>query len=110
MLITMIQVRSGGGKIDGMGLQGHYVYDNVPSTNTLRKILNEFANMNLDVAITELDIRMNFGNINDYTAQMQVDGYANVMAACRDVYRCVGVTLWGFTDRTSWVGYSASCT
>ena len=59
--------------------------------------------MDLDVAITELDIRMDFANINDDTIEQQARGYGDVIAACRDTERCVGVTIWDFTDKYSWV-------
>jgi endo-1,4-beta-xylanase len=95
-------VRAQGARIDGIGLQGHYVYNATPSVDTLLTILNGFAAMNLDVAFTELDIRMDLSNINDHTTALQAQGYANIMAACRDVERCVGITLWDFADRYSW--------
>jgi endo-1,4-beta-xylanase len=100
LLVKM--VRAKGAKIDGMGLQGHYVYNDVPSAETLSRIINDYAAMDLDVAITELDIRMDMSNINDGTVAMQAQGYANIMAACTNTSRCVGVTLWDFTDGYSW--------
>jgi endo-1,4-beta-xylanase len=96
-------VREAGSKIDGIGLQGHYVYNTTPSASRLADIMQGFADMDLDIAITELDIRMDFFNINEYTISQQAQGYADVLTACRFNERCVGVTIWDFSDRYSWV-------
>ena len=98
-------VREGGGKIEGIGLQGHYVYNSTPSAEKLTEIMTGFAEMDLDIAITELDIRMDFSNINDDTITQQAQGYEDVLTACRTTERCVGITIWDFTDKYSWVPY-----
>jgi endo-1,4-beta-xylanase len=96
-------VRAQGGKIDGMGMQGHYFYNATPSVQTLPRIMNDFAAMDLNVAVTELDIRMDLGNINDYSIPQQTKGYESIVGACRDTARCVGITLWDFANCYSWV-------
>lgn len=99
-------IRSGGGRIDGMGLQGHYAANFTPTVRTLANIMNTFTSMNLDVAMTELDIRMDLNNINADTTAMQAQGYADVAIACRNVARCVGISVWGFSDKYSWGMFS----
>jgi endo-1,4-beta-xylanase len=96
-------IRAGGGKIDGVGLQGHFVYNATPSADKLARIMQGFADLNLDVAITELDIRMDLSNINELAINQQAQGYADVIAACRDTARCKGVTIWDIADKYSWV-------
>lgn len=96
-------IRAGGGKVDGVGLQGHFVYNATPSADKLARIMQGFADLNLDVAITELDIRMDMTNINEATINQQAQGYHDVIAACRDTARCKGVTIWDVTDKYSWV-------
>ena len=100
-LITM--VRTHGGEVNGIGLQGHFVYNSTPSAERLQTIMQGFAEMDLDIAITELDVRMDFANINEATIEQQARGYHDVVAACRDTERCKGITLWDFTDKYSWV-------
>lgn len=95
-------IRAYGARIDGMGLQGHYVYNSTPTSTTLASVMSDFAAMDLDVAITELDIRMDLSNINPSTTELQSQGYANVVTACKNTPRCVGITLWNFSDAYSW--------
>ena len=52
----------------------------------------------LQVAITELDIRMTLPATEELLAQQATD-YQNVVAACNAVPGCVGVTIWDFTDK-----------
>lgn len=100
-LINM--ARKDGAVIDGIGLQGHYVYNSIPTAEKLAGIMDSFAKMDLDVAITELDVRMDFSNINEKTTDLQAKGYKDVLTACRITERCVGVTVWDFSDKYSWV-------
>jgi endo-1,4-beta-xylanase len=65
------------------------------------------------VAITELDIRMQMPSDDQKLAQQRTD-YQNVVAACTAVEGCIGVTIWDFSDKYSWVpqtfgGQGAAC-
>ena len=93
-------VQSYGVKIDGVGLQAHLVTENTPTqsvptppVDTLVKTLKLYTDLNVDVAYTELDIRMktpsNTQKLNDQSA-----AYARVVQSCMLVPRCVGITLW----------------
>ncbi|WP_431683865.1 endo-1,4-beta-xylanase [Kitasatospora sp. KL5] len=96
--------------IDGVGFQAHLVLGQVPSD--LKANLQRFADLGVDVAITELDVRMQTPS-NATTLATQAEDYRKVIAACRAVTRCVGVTVWGLDDADSWVpgvfsGYGAA--
>ncbi|GAA3120462.1 endo-1,4-beta-xylanase [Streptomyces rameus] len=96
--------------IDGVGLQAHLVLGQVPPT--LRQNIQRFADLGVDVAITELDVRMQLPADSAKLAGQAAD-FKSVVAACAAVTRCVGVTVWGFTDADSWVpdtfpGYGAA--
>ena len=54
------------------------------------------------VAITELDIRMTLP-ITDAKLQQQKADYEKVVRACTNVPGCIGVTIWDYTDKYSWV-------
>ncbi|MES5816411.1 endo-1,4-beta-xylanase [Streptomyces sp. RG80] len=86
--------------IDGVGLQAHLILGQVPST--LQQNIQRFADLGVDVAITELDIRMNLPADSAKLTQQAAD-YKAVMNACVAVTRCTGVTVWGFTDSDSWI-------
>ena len=58
--------------------------------------------LKVDIAITELDIRMTLPETPE-KLQQQADNYASVTKACMNVERCVGITLWQYTDKYSWV-------
>ncbi|MFD5833234.1 endo-1,4-beta-xylanase [Streptomyces collinus] len=86
--------------IDGVGLQAHLIVGQVPST--LQQNIQRFADLGVDVAITELDIRMQLPATQAELTQQAAD-YKAVMNACVAVARCTGVTVWGFTDSDSWI-------
>jgi endo-1,4-beta-xylanase len=86
--------------IDGVGLQAHLIVGQVPST--LQQNIQRFADLGVDVAITELDIRMTLPSDSAKLTQQAAD-YKAVMNACVAVTRCVGATVWGFTDSDSWI-------
>lgn len=86
--------------LDGIGFQGHLIVGSVPST--VQANLQRFADLGLDVAVTELDIRMVLPATDAKLAQQKAD-FKSVVGACVAVTRCVGVTVWGLTDATSWI-------
>jgi endo-1,4-beta-xylanase len=86
-----------GAPIDGVGLQGHFI-TGAPTREELETVMGDWDAMGLDVAITELDIPTVEDDQDAHAAQ-----YADVVAACLAVDACVEVTLWGFTDRHTWL-------
>lgn len=87
--------------IDGVGFQGHLAIQYGFPTQ-MQQNLQRFANLGLDVAITELDVRMQLPADSSKLAT-QATYYRNVVNACLAVSRCVGVTTWGYTDKYSWI-------
>lgn len=103
-------LKAQGVPIHGVGLQAHLVLGQVPAT--LQQNIQRFADLGVDVAITELDVRMQLPADSAKLAQQKAD-FRSVVAACAAVTRCAGVTVWGFTDADSWVpstfpGYGAA--
>ncbi|KAJ3565209.1 hypothetical protein NP233_g7784 [Leucocoprinus birnbaumii] len=86
--------------IDGIGVQGHLIVGSVPTT--IEANLRKFATLGVEIALTELDIRMDLPVTQDKLQQQKKD-YQNVIAACRNVPACIGVTIWDWTDKYSWV-------
>ena len=96
--------------IDGVGLQSHFVAGSAPAD--VRDVMEQFAALGVDVAVTELDLRIRLP-ADAKSLAAQAGDYASVVRACRLTERCVGVTTWGITDDRSWIpsffsGYGAA--
>ena len=96
--------------IDGVGLQSHFVAGAAPAD--FRAVMQKFGSLGVDVAVTELDLRVRLPADAETLAAQAAD-YASIVSACRETPRCVGVTTWGISDDRSWVpsffsGYGAA--
>ncbi|WP_345478524.1 endo-1,4-beta-xylanase, partial [Actinoplanes auranticolor] len=76
--------------IDCVGLQSHL---GTSIDSTYQANIQRFADLGVDVQITELDVQQG-GN--------QANIYATVTRACLAVARCTGITVWGIRDTDSW--------
>ncbi|MEO3926819.1 endo-1,4-beta-xylanase [Micromonosporaceae bacterium B7E4] len=87
--------------IDCVGFQAHF-NDNPNSiiTNDLQANIQRFADLGVEVHLTELDIDDDLSN-NDI-GQGQADNYRKVVRACLNVAGCTGITVWGISDSESW--------
>ncbi|AKH83023.1 endo-1,4-beta-xylanase [Streptomyces sp. CNQ-509] len=94
-------LKAQGVPIDCVGIQGHLAIQ-YGFPNDLRQNMQRFADLGVDVAITELDVRIQLPVSSEKEAT-QSQYYANVIDACLAVTRCTGVTVWGFPDKYSWV-------
>ncbi len=95
-------LRSEGVPIDGVGIQGHLDIQYGFPTSMAANI-NRFHEIGVKTEVTELDVRMFVPATEDELAK-QASYYSQVVAACTaNPGGCVGVTVWGFTDKYSWV-------
>ncbi|MEV6607038.1 endo-1,4-beta-xylanase [Kutzneria sp. NPDC051319] len=94
------QLKSQGVPIDGVGLESHFIVGQVPSS--MRANMQRFTALGLDVAVTELDDRIQLP-ANSGTLAQQATDYAAVVNNCLAVSRCVGVSQWGVGDADSWI-------
>ncbi len=85
--------RARGVPIDCVGFQSHFNSAS-PVPSDYRANLQRFADLGVDVQITELDI--------EGSGSAQATAYGNVVNACLAVSRCAGITVWGVTDKYSW--------
>ncbi|MYS57069.1 1,4-beta-xylanase, partial [Streptomyces sp. SID6013] len=91
---TMVKdFKSRGVPIDCVGFQSHF-NSNSPVPSDYRQNLQRFADLGVDVQITELDI--------EGSGSAQAADYRKVVEACLAVDRCTGMTVWGVTDKYSW--------
>ncbi|KLO13398.1 glycoside hydrolase [Schizopora paradoxa] len=103
---TMYNVVKGfladGVPLDAVGFQCHFGLNQVPTD--LQANLQRFADLGLDVAITELDINLGAAFPGNATAlAQQAQNYWEVVNACVSTNRCVSVTVWGVSDDHSWI-------
>lgn len=96
MLNLVKQLKANRVPIDGIGIQGHLIVGELPST--IKANLQAFADLGVEVAITELDIRMDLPVTAEKLAQQKKD-YHTVISACKAVKGCIGVTIWDWTDK-----------
>jgi len=62
--------------------------------------MGAFTALGVEVAITELDIRMTLPATQTLLAQQQTD-YQTATAGCLALKGCVGITVWDFDDKVS---------
>jgi endo-1,4-beta-xylanase len=87
-------------RIDGLGMQAHYTVGRSPTYDEQVATMKSYAAYGLDVALTELDVRVQLPlNASNIAAQKEV--YKNSTLACLDVKECVGITVWDFYDPVS---------
>ena len=102
--------------IDGVGIQGHWsIYG--PSEEELRKAIDMYSSLGLDVQITELDVslypwekerrELKPGESDEFTPELekrQIEKYDMFFEVFRD-YKDVltGVTFWNISDRNTWL-------
>lgn len=87
--------------LDGVGMQAHLAVQ-YGFPYQMQANMQRFADLGLDVAVTELDVRMQLPADATETAT-QSSYYRQVTEACLAVERCVGITVWDYTDKYSWV-------
>ena len=97
----MRKLKAKGVPIDGIGAQSHLVVGSVP--DSIEEIWRTWSDdLKVEVAVTELDIRLTLPETSE-KLQQQADDYTSVVMACMSVENCVGITLWEYTDKYSWV-------
>lgn len=97
------QLVDDGVPIDGMGVQGHLgvqfgFWDAINVSENLRR----FEALGLETSITEADVRMEMPPDNA-KLQAQANGYNTLLQGCLLATRCTSFTVWGYTDKFSWV-------
>jgi endo-1,4-beta-xylanase len=104
-LALIKDLKAQGVPVHGFSAQSHlstrYGFPGDLETN-----LKRFAALGLGTAITELDVRMDLPADGVPTAEMlakQADYYNRTLVACLNVDGCDSFTIWGFTDKYSWV-------
>jgi endo-1,4-beta-xylanase len=104
------ELRRRGVPVGGVGFESHLSLDGVPPSFPAN--MRRFADLGLDVAVTEADVRVRLPAAA-HELDVQGDIYADALRDCLAVSACRSFTVWGFTDRHSWIpsnqaGYGAA--
>lgn len=86
--------------LNGIGFESHFILGQIPAD--MQANMQRFANLGLDVAVTELDDRITLPATSANLTQ-QASEFSAVVKDCLAVTRCVGVTQWAVGDADSWV-------
>jgi endo-1,4-beta-xylanase len=102
-------IKSYGIEIDGVGYQGHVTSENTPSApgpapeqSVLEAALRATADLGVDVVYTEIDVRLNTPT-TEASRALQDATFTRMAASCLAVKQCVGMTVWGISDKYSWI-------
>jgi len=108
-------LKAKGVPIGGVGSQGHLAtqygnYDALQAAAALQR----FSSLGLATALTEVDARSQLteqvkaGNSAEINPRDQASAYnySVLMQACLADRHCLSYTVWGFTDKHSWVSYT----
>jgi endo-1,4-beta-xylanase len=99
----VVELLEAGVPLHGVGFQSHLISEIVePPPEGFREVVASFAELGLAVEITEMDVAMLGGDAPASLAR-QREIYHDHVAACLAVPACRAVTLWGFTDRHTWI-------
>ena len=111
------QLRKEGVPVDGVGSQGHLGtqygnYDTIQVADALKR----FTDLGLATAFTEVDVRSQMtagvqaGDANEINPRLQASAgnYSVLLQACLSNRHCLSFTVWGFTDKHSWIPGSFS--
>ena len=95
------KLRTDGVPIQGYGVQGHLSteYDlpeDMPGN------LRRFGRLGLRTAVTEADVRITLP-VSAAERLAQSAGYSYMLQSCLLERSCISFTVWGFTDKYSWV-------
>ncbi|MEZ4726735.1 MAG: endo-1,4-beta-xylanase [Caldilineaceae bacterium] len=99
--------------IDGVGLQFHLLGcegKQAPTKAALIANMARFADLGLDIYVTELDVNLNGlagSQAAKWAAQAQI--YRDVTEACLATAACRSVTTWGLRDNASWWYDNVGC-
>jgi endo-1,4-beta-xylanase len=106
------QLRDSHVPIDGVGSQGHLgtQYGNYDAF-AVAEALDAFSDLGLATAFTEVDVRSQMtagvqaGDSNEINPRLQASAfnYGVLLQACLSNRHCLSFTVWGFTDKHSWV-------
>lgn len=95
-------LRARGVPVGGVGFELHVTGPAAFDAAALRRQMARFAGLGLEVAVTEMDVRMR-PPFSAARLGLQAADYAGALRACQEQPACHTFVTWGFTDGDSWV-------
>ena len=92
-------LKTAGVPLHGVGVQAHESVGQVPPLADVKRNLEEFAALGVEVAITELDVRFAALPPDEAGLEQQKRDFETIVRACREVEGCIGITVWDWTDK-----------
>jgi endo-1,4-beta-xylanase len=94
-----VAMQERGVPLDGVGLQMHTGAANMdPDLAGLEENLSRLGARGLEVVVSEMDVHVCGSDL-----ETQATRYHDVVRACLNQEACKAVTLWGVTDKYSWL-------
>jgi len=89
--------------LEGIGIQAHVdlSFDKPATLASFRKNMKRFADLGLEIHITELDVRLHDGSAAALSAQAKI--YGEITKACLEFSACKVIQTWGVSDNHSWI-------
>jgi len=89
--------------LDGVGFQTHITlkFDDPAKLKSYAQNLQRFAELGLELHITELDIRLGDDSPASLSAEAKL--YGEITTLCVQQPACKLLQTWGFTDKHSWI-------
>ncbi|MGE5326705.1 MAG: endo-1,4-beta-xylanase [Deltaproteobacteria bacterium] len=89
--------------LDGIGFQFHIdlSFDNSTTLTSVASNFKRFADLGMQVHITELDIALNSSTASAFNSQAKL--YGELATICAQQPACTLFQTWGFTDKYSWI-------
>lgn len=85
--------------VDAIGFQTHVDLRPIPG---FERQLRRIAALGVDVALTEVDVRLP-ESAGPEELEAQAVAYRRIVEACLAVERCRSITFWGLDDGDSWI-------
>ena len=103
---TAVLVRSlkAKGLIDGVGLQMHRSLADAPTREQLEETMRLYESMGVEVQVTEMDVLAGGDTSLIDRLTLQAGAFRRAAEACAAVAACTRFTVWGVTDKYSWLG------
>ncbi|KAI1360987.1 family 10 glycosyl hydrolase [Xylaria arbuscula] len=97
-------IQAAGARVDGVGMQAHLIVGSTPSQSSIQAAIQSYVAAGVtEVSFTELDIRFTSLPSTASGVAQQATDYGTVTAACLAEEACVGITIWDYTDKYSWI-------